>query len=259
MRLFQPEGTSRSISRALKSVCTDRGWKFEQRTAFRRSVPDHRNRDVRAHLLDPQQATELYNGMHLRNTGVIEVDRVFVPATACPRNRLRDYLPLRQFVRYKALHKRIGRGASGDLWAEQTADDFQDWIDRSDKCEGENDPRCLPFHVFSTIPEDYDLDAPEDRRRFNKGHGSQGSRSDSEGLQWDRPNAREMHGRQALHVAGRSLVRGFHWDVSIGSRASGPTEVSSTKEIWRIWGEGYVNVYPDAGFRSGKGSARIYP
>lgn len=36
-------------------------------------------------------------------------------------------------------------------------------------------------------------------------------------------------------------------------------EVSSTKQIWRIWGEGYVNVYPDAGFRSGKDSARIYP
>ena len=243
----------------MKSICADRGWKFEQRTALRRSLPDHRNRDGRAHLLNSQQARELYVRVHLRNMGVIEVDRIHVPATARPGKSLRWYLPLQQFVTYKALHQRIDRRTSTDRWAEQTAKDLQDWIDRSDKWEGESDPRCLPFHVFTANQRHYELDAPDGRRRFNDDHGRQGSRRDSNGLQWERPNARDMHGRLALHVAGRPLIRGFHWDVSIGSRATGPTEVSNTTEIWRVWGEGYVNIYPDAQFRIGKNSARIYP
>lgn len=214
---------------------------------------------VRAHLLHYHQATELYIRLHFRNIGIVQVDETHVPVTPNPRNSLRYFLPLQQFFRYKALHRRINIGVSADQEAERVAVDLEDWIAQSNKCEGENDPRCLPFHVFSANPKHYDLDAPSGRRRFNQDHGPQGSRRDIKGLQWDRTNARDMHGRQALRVAGRQLIRGFHWDVSIGSRATGPTEVSNTAEIWRVEEEGYVNIYPDAEFRSGRNSTRIYP
>ena len=247
------------MSRALKSVCTDRGWRFEQRNTLRRSLPDHRSRKVRAQLLQYQHATELYSRMHLRNIGVVQVDKTHVPVTPNPKNSLRYFLPLQQFVRYKALHRRIDLGAFADHSAERVATDLRDWIAQSNKCEGEKDPRCLPFHVFSANLKHYDLDVPDGRRRFNEDHGPQGSRRDNKGLHWDRPSARDMHGRRALHVAGCRLIQGFHWDVSISSRTTGATELSNTTEIWKVWGDGYVNIYPDAQIRGGRQSARIYP
>lgn len=145
MWLFEPEGTPRTVSRAMKSICTDRGWKFEQRTAHRRSLPDHRNRDVRAHLLSSQQATQLYVRMHLRNIGVIEVDKIHVPITANPRNSLRYFLPMHQFLTYKSMHQRIDSGTSGDRWAEQAANDLQDWIDRQTSAKGRTIPAVCRF------------------------------------------------------------------------------------------------------------------
>ena len=257
--LFQPEGVPRTISRALKSLCTDRGWTFEQRNTLRRSLPDHRSRKVRAHLLHYQHATELYIRMHSRNIGVVQVDKTHVPVTPNPKTSLRYFLPLQQFVRYKALHRRIDLGAFADQEAERVAIGLEDWIAQSNKCEGEKDPRCLPFHVFLANLNRYDLDVPDGRRRFNEDHGSQGSRRDNNGLHWDRPSARDMHGRRSLHVAGCRLVQGFHWDVSISSRTTGATELSNTAEVWKVWGDGYVNIYPDAQIRAGRQCARIFP
>ena len=257
--LFQPEGTPRTLSRSLQSICTDRGWTFEQRNTIRRSLPDHRSRKVRAHLLHYQHATQLYRRMHLRNIGVVHVGKTHVPLTPNPKNSLRYFLPLQQFVRYKALHRLVDPRAFTDQSAERVTTDLHDWIAQSGKCEGERDPRCLPFHVFIANLELFDLDAPDDRRRFNDSHGAQGSRRDNNGFRWDRPSARDMHGSQSLHVAGCRLIQGFHWDVSISSRRNGATEVSNTTEIWKVWGDGYVNIYPDAHIRSGRQCARIYP
>ena len=56
-------------------------------------------------------------------------------------------------------------------------------------------------------------------------------------------------------IAGRNLVRGFHWDVS----ASREFKISTTSGIWQVRKNGYINVYPDAHIRRTKSSKRLHP
>jgi hypothetical protein len=54
-------------------------------------------------------------------------------------------------------------------------------------------------------------------------------------------------------VAGCLLSKGFHWDVEA---PRGGAMLCSSDSVWKVQGQGYVNVYPDGVIRGGKRSAR---
>ena len=191
-----------------------------------------------------------------KRIGVWQVGDAYVPIIPKPKNSPKHYVTLRQFIRYKAFHCRIDPNKLIES-LERSAVRFKSWIDTT-RCDGEGDPRCLPFHVFKTDLEEYDLDTPAGRRGFARRYGQQGNRTDGNGIRWERPVARQMHGQPVLQVAGRTLTRGFHWDVTSSRRKSKSWTLATTSEEWEIERNGHVNVYPNAQIRGSKASRRIF-
>ena len=248
--LFYPKGSGRSIRDAIKSKCWENGWRYAERYTSRIKLPT--GRTIRK--VTPEDATKLYRSIHTRRIGVWQVDDTDVPIRPNPENNLRHYVPLRRFVQHKAFHYRIDPNRISEQWPE-SALAFQSWIEGVG-CEDEADPRCLPFHVFATDLDKYDLGTPSGRQRFERDHRWRNSRRDDKGLLWNRPHAGQMHGQPILHVAGRNVIRGFHWDVSSQRKSQ---TVSNTSEIWKIKREGHVNIYPNAHIRGSKHASRIHP
>ena len=149
-------------------------------------------------------------------------------------------MALADFVRFKAHVVRLPAGPVDVLKHLDACDTWR----RDVRCEGGGDPRCLPFHVFTNrTSENTELDKPEQRESFDHVHGPGGRRQDKRGLTW-RLEPAQFHGLERLHVAGRELPRGFHWDVSVDGD---PKKIATPTEQWRI--SRYINVSPDAHLR----------
>ena len=247
--LFYPKGSERSIRDSIRLKCRDQGWSYAERPTSLIKLPTGRP----IGKVTPEDATNLYRSIHTRRIGVWQVDDTDVPIRPNPENNLRHYVPLRRFVQHKAFHYRIDPNRISEQWPE-SALAFQLWI-KGVGCEGESDPRCLPFHVFETNLDKYDLSTPSGRQRFELHHRRRSSRRDRNELLWNRPAARQMHGQPILQVAGHYLVQGFHWDVSSQSKSQ---TVSNTSEIWKLKRNGYVNISPNAHIREGKNASRIF-
>lgn len=252
--VFRPTGPPNSIESALQSACGIRDWAYKPHKTAPRSVRDRRDRDVRIHTINPQQATLLYVRLHRHPVGVIQLHETYVPKTPNPVRNLRDYIPLSQFVQYKSFFYTINPNEFDTQQAEKVLSAMENWIAEISDFSGESDPRCLPLHVFSAHHARYDLDAPDGRQRFKRDHGPQGSREDKNGLNWER----DMHGREVLQIGVHPLLTGFHWDVTLGSRKSGSKTVSNTVAIWKIGRNGHVNIYPDAHVRKGQNCTKVY-
>ena len=239
--LFSPigRGPKDQIWRRVKAECRARGWSAVSRTT-------HGRRTVEGRPLSPirnEDATNLYKRIHRARVGVWQVGHAHAPIKPSPQPVVSDYVTLHRFIRHKAFHYRLSTNDFDSKWRSSLAA-FDVWLQQA-CCEGEGDPRCLPFHVFRT---DFEIDALATltgRAEFTKTHGPQSARRDSNDLIWNRPKG-AYHGGDALHVAGRDLVRGFHWDVSSGPKRR---RITTTKEIWEIGPGGYVNVYPDQHIR----------
>jgi len=236
---------------AFRTKCEAKGWTFVSRNTSRKSLQYRKGRDISAHVISPQHATELYSKLHRGRVGVLQLSDTHVPVTPNPKRR--DYVSLLRFVRYKAFFYPIHDDGITEQIADHIVNCFQEWIDFMN-CEGEDDPRCLPFHVFDA-DDKYNLDTAIHRQSFEANHRVRNFRRDGDGLDWRRPNSRQMHGRETLQVAGRELIRGFHWDVSSGA---GSKRISSTSAVWQLEPDGYVNIYPDAYIRAQK-AKRIFP
>ena len=247
---------SHQIKRALLDACEKRQWKYTSSPTRRRAVRDSRDILIRTNVLNPQQATQLYAGLHRRHVGVIQLLKTYVPITPNPKGRSRDYLSLSQFVRYKAFYSAIDPRNFSARQAEVAMSAMENWISATDHCTGESDARCLPLYVFSADYTRYAMDTDSGRQQFNTIHGPQGSRVDKSGFRWTR--ARDMHGGQVLHVAGRPLIKGFHWDVGHATRTRGAKTVSNTVSIWKVLPRGHVNIYPDSFIRKGHDSFAIF-
>ena len=248
--LFYPKGHGHSTRDAVRSKCREMGWSCVDRTTSKLRIPQGRP----IQRVNPEDATNLYRSIHTKRIGVWQVGDADVPVVPKPRNSPNHYVTLRQFVRYKAFHCRIDPSRFGESW-EESAANFKSWIGAIG-CEGEGDPRCLPFHMFEAEPREYDLDTPDGRRQFENSHGRQNSRLAHNGLRWDRPTAGQMHGQPILHIAGRTLMQGFHWDVTSSRRNS--WTVATASEAWKIERNGYVNIYPNAHVRKSKSATRVY-
>ena len=234
---------------AVESRCGEMEWRYVYRPTSRITLPT--GRPIR--IVTPEDATNLYRRMHTIRIGVWQVEGADAPVRPDPANNLRHYVPLHRFVQHKAFHYRIHTNNFAEQWAESAAA-FQSWIETIG-CDGEADPRCLPLHVFKVDLERYDLGTVAGRERFELDHRWRNCRRDGRKLLWNRPPAGQTHGQLVLQVAGRSLARGFHWDVT----SQQGIIVRTTAEAWKIERNGYINVSPNAHIRGSKKASRVYP
>ena len=246
--LFHPAsgGPSNQDKRLIETECRKRGWKLTLRPT--KACKSREGRPLG--LIKNQDATNLYRRIHRSRIGIWQIGDAHVPTKPKPRIIAADYIRLRTFVEHKAFHERISSVDASDQWHSSLLS-FCNWLNQV-CCEGEGDPRCLPFHVFTTKHNISALASREGRSTFTKKHGPQSSRVDDNKLHWGRPQGAH-HGQERLHVAGLDLIPGFHWDVSNqGSKRL----ITTTKDVWEIKPKGYVNIYPDQHIREGKLSKR---
>jgi hypothetical protein len=155
--------------------------------------------------------------------------------------KFRRHVQLRRFLEYKSFWRRLPNDPSNDSWVGS----FAAWINEKD-CEGEHDPRCLPFHVFRG--DGRGLRTPTGRETFNLKYGLGARRTDDSGWDWAL-NPRDYHGQESLCIAGFNLRRGCHWDVT----GYGWT-IRTPVGLWLA--NGHVNIYPDAHIRANGSSVR---
>lgn len=233
------------LRKALKSSCEKREWVLVEVATTYLKLPFGRVLNV----VPPAEATGLYRRLHRGKVGVVSAE----PAEVCKRPRPEDVrkpgllVGLERFCRYKA------------FFMNRLTDPLQAWLDAfaawcsGAHCRDELDPRCLPFHVFGSVP-DFPLDDDEGRRGFDERHGHGRRRTDDEDMRWE---LGAYHGFEVLEISGMSLPRGFHWDVSPSSQ--GRRTLYTTAEEWMI--SEYANVGPDASVRANKKAhaRRVFP
>lgn len=246
--LVYPEGDppTPATKSALAEEVNARGWNLQERPATRTRVVGGRP----VHCLRPRDATALYRRAHRAHVGVLIVDHPLVNRDPSGPPKPSQTINIAKFLRYKGLTRQIGSSESR-AGIVQFLDDLAGWSANED-CDGESDPRVLPLHVFSPAKDVSDLADPDGRRRFGDVFGH-ASRRDSEGRRWER--AKALHGREVLHVAGRQLVAGFHWDVQNPKAAR--TRLATTHEVWALRQGAYVNVHPDSYVSSRDRGAKV--
>lgn len=221
-------------------ICSSRGWGFQSRRVERRKSALGRPLP----MVEVDVAAGLYPRVHRRRLVVLVIGRdPLVPLH--PRieeaTMPKKHVPLRRFVSYKSLWIRLPADKpQDDTWAGR----FESWSETID-CEGEHDPRCLPFHVFSG--DGRGLDKPERRSSFDDRYGSGSSRTDEKDAAW-RMEPSAFHALQEhdeLNVSGCVLRRGCHWDVEAREY-----RISTPRGVWVV--DGHVNVYPDANIRGSR-------
>ena len=228
--------------KALSSMRPQKGWDFRRvRTKVIR--PHGRPMEV----VSSDEATSMYKRAHRARIGIWDYGNTYVPLRSdsdLARNP-KHYRTLKRFLCHKAFYFNIGKKAFTDVW-EKSLESFQEWLDNID-CEGQTDPRCLPFHIFRTSVSIETLATTEGRRIFTNKHHPQSNRPDDNGLHWRSPRG-ALHGNEQLHISGRELERGFHWDVDSGKRKR---TVFTTEGKWKIQRGKYLNIYPDGYIRLG--------
>lgn len=202
-------------------------------------------------LLEPRDATAVYKRAHRAAVGILHTPRLRVGIRPIA-GRMGKHISIERFVRYKSL-VRQAIPADGIPAIDTFIEDLNIWAS-SVECEGEQDPRCMPLHVFDDSRDWLTLDGPAGRTDFKTAYGA-GTKRDREGREWQR--ARVLHTREVLTVAGKALAVGFHWDVQ--NLRNSPARVSTTNEVFELLPFGYVNVHPDAFVRGERKARRIWP
>ena len=224
----------------ISSECKVRGWNFNV-VLSRILHPDGRYTEA----IPPDGATNLYKRAHNARIGVWQFGNAYVPVRPMLSKNPKHYQELGRFLHHKAFHFKVGKGAFADVW-ESSLGSFQEWLDRVD-CEGQSDPRCLPFHIFKTVVPIGILATEKERKAFSNTHGAPSNRHDGYDLRWRSPRG-ALHGGGQLHISGYELEKGFHWDVDSGK---GRRTVITTEGEWTIQRGEYLNIYPDGYVRPG--------
>jgi len=202
-----------------------------------------------------EDARNIYRRAHMARVGVLVVDDAWVRRDPSHAPDLGPQAnPLERFVRYKTYCACIPR-ARLEAEIDNALAAFLRWCEAL-VCYGEHDPRSLPLHVFQTDHGE-NLYHEEGRRRFAAEHGHSSKRRDGRRAMWKPALAQQRHGgADVLHVAGRALPLGFHWDVAPQRDAA---RICTANEVWQVEAYGHVNVYPDAHVREGKGARLVWP
>ena len=239
--VFPTKGRARTarIRNDLRMECRNRAWRMQERPTIETRV---NGRPL--HFLSGEDAMNLYRRSHRTRVGVLFTGRPVILPRPGRARRPEETIDLATFVRYKAYAARLP--VTPDcLWS--CLDAYELWCGETG-CENDNDPRCLPFHIFQT--KHTALDTSGERRRFNNTHDVGGRRRDDRHLFWCRGPG-PFHGRDVLHVAGHALPPGFHWDVSVQRNAK---TITTPTECWEV--SRYINIGPDAHARGRKPYAR---
>ena len=241
-------GDTRHARNTLRRACRQRGWDVQERSSSRAQI----NTEGRwAFVLSSSDATHLYRQMHRAAVAVVSLGKTLVPIHPRIEDAIRtsSLQRLRTYSLYKAFYVDLSDSATSLVaWMEG----FEEWCSAV-WCEGEHDSRCLPLHVFQC--DGSGLESAQGRAAFDDRHGCGASRTDSQGRRWSlKPH--DFHGQPQLHVAGKPLRCGFHWDVQPANRS---TLITTTSEVWKV--TGYVNVYPDAAIRGGNSryAVKVFP
>lgn len=213
-------------------------------------------RDRLLPLVAPEDARWMYAELHRYDVAVLTLRAAYVrrDPSMLPARR-RQLLPLVRFVRYKAFYAMIRSRRDIEVALDQFAESR-----RTVGCDGVDDPRVLPLHIFH-CPNDWTgLDSAAGRTIFDREHGNSNHRYDCSGLYWAKPKGQAArHGGSALRVARRTLESGFHWDVSAARRAT----VYSADSVWLLrQSNSYINIYPNGHIRppgKGYGTVRVWP
>ncbi len=204
-------------------------------------------------FLTPIDARRLYRSLHKQQTLVLSFTAVYVrrDPSRQPVER-RAALNLKDFVDHKASFALV-RG-NPDLKSIRA---FSNGV-RSLSCEGEGDPRCLPLHVFTVDRRWPELTSSAGRAAFSRAYDEGQSRLDSGRKRWTRADRGAYHGGEELTVGDKVLPKGMHWDVE---SERGQVRLVTADEVWRLpqAGRGYINVFPDAYVKGGKGARLIWP
>jgi hypothetical protein len=209
----------------------------------------------RAEVLSPDDAGGLYKRLHLTPTLVLCFRAVFVrrdPSRNPPTKR--DAISLKRFVDYKSMfclaQERRGLLAAFDRFSSWRSEVF---------CDGEGDPRILPFHIFATVTHPDRLADREGASAFNAAYGPAAERIDAKERIWTRASRTAYHGRDDCFVAGELLPEGMHWDVSGFGRGA---ILTNAARVWKVKDpRSYLNIYPDGHVRppNRRGVSKVWP
>lgn len=207
-------------------------------------------------FLDPNAARDLYNLAHRWRLLVLSFARIYVRRDPSRQPVVRRAaLDLGTFVLHKAEFELVRDRPALERLIPAFVQNRG-----SLSCTGEDDPRCLPLHVFSVSEEWSGLRNQSGRDAFADLYGPARSRVDAERKRWARADRRAYHGADELTIAGHDLSPGMHWDVT---SERGRARLTTAHEVWEVppGSAGYVNVYPDAYVRSAKRSKarRVWP
>ncbi len=215
------ERTAR-VRRRVRQECHSRAWRLQERPSRERRL---HGRPVQ--VLEGTDAANMYRRLHRVRVCVLFAGKPVIPMrVGAPVSGAGGTIALATFVRYKSHAARLPQDPAE---IPHRFEDYEAWCQRVE-CEGGRDPRCLPLHVFKSGKTD--LDTLERRRYFDDTHGTGARRQDDNHLTW-RLEPASFHGRELLHVAGRELPRGFHWDVSVGR-----TRTITTALLNQVWVRG---------------------
>lgn len=204
-------------------------------------------------MLEPQHAGALYRALHREPVIVVVFTAIWVrrdPRRDPPVKRAA--LRLRTFVDHKGVFRLI----RDDKAVDEAFDSYAVWREGI-HCRGEDDARILPLHVFETSRDWSHLGTAAGDEEFARRYGSPSRRRDEGDKTWARAARGAYHGGQALTIAGYTLARGMHWDVSI---PRGSVLVCSADGVWRLKGRhAYVNIHPNGYVRETEWSRRLWP
>lgn len=191
-------------------------------------------------VADPRDVVALYRQAHRTGVALLVTGSIRFCTEPPEEKAIRRDLTLKllRHCQYKAYCSKFPEN-NGDL--DTFIGGFDEWLNTIN-CDGDTDPRCLPFPIFKAQIGVNNLANQVDRVAFDAAHrnGKVRGRLDGLGLAWE-TNPRDYHGHETLTVAGRALSRGFHWDVQNDNRK--PKKLGSPTEIWKV--NTYVNVFPD--------------
>jgi len=241
--VIEPSRASREVDeliRLAKTKAEEMGLEIRARKAQRISIAGGSRP---AEVLSSGDAGALYRDLHLNPTLVLSFRAVFIrrdPSRDPPTTR--DAISLEQFVAYKSVFC-LAQERQGLLralvrlsaWSSEVA------------CEGDGDPRILPFHIFATVTHPDRLADREGVKSFNAAYGPAGERIDAKERSWSRASRTAYHGHGDCLVAGELLPEGMHWDVSGFGRGA---ILANAERVWKIRdSRGYVNIYPNGSVR----------
>ena len=232
-----PVGVS---GRTVELVCEREGWEYRHLTAPLVVGSEGQ----RAHLVPRTEAADLYVQLHRTPTAVVHDGKVLVRTAPHDGMRERTWISLRQFCAYKSFVTST-RANGFSKWAES----YELWA-TSIECDGTADPRCFPFHSYSSARTE-NLESDAMRAAFRRHHYRESARNwlDDDRFTWAPATAQERHGRDPVTIAGCELPLGFHWDLT----RRPAKEVRLADSVYRI-GQ-HLNVYPDGKAR--KASSKL--